>query len=303
MAYDITLLLDGLILVFLCVTIFYAARLSLFMKSFRQGKSDMHRLVRDLNNVIARAESAVIGMKENAADVEAGMKEVIHEAKFLSDELKFMNETGDGLADRLEKLADRNRELVDLMENPSEPASAREYVRTYDLDEVEGGESSDLERTFNIQDFDLDAVELDEDDEFDFLALSDGAYREEDALDGVDHYAESYADGRSENYPPENNMPENNLSASNAPLSKMRHFSIFDRDYIDDLKEESDDEEAANNQDFHSRAEQELFEALQSKKRAHDDYNDDYYEEEGAYHDEDDAETDTHHSRRVSKFS
>ncbi len=271
MGYDITLLLDGLILVFLCVTIFYAARLSLFMKNFRHGKSDIQQMVGELNSMIVRAENAVVSMKEHANDIEGGMREVINEAKFLSDELKFMNETGDGLADRLEKLADRNRELVDLMENPSEPTPPREYVRTYDLDNHDERIPTDLERTFNIQDFDLDSVELDEDDEFDFLALSDGAYREEDALSGVDHYPAA---------PKEQNLP--------------RGFTIFDRDYADD-DEDVYEEEAAYDEDepeFYSRAEQDLFEALQRKKRAL----------EERYGDDDEIDADVDY-RPVSKLS
>jgi hypothetical protein len=295
MGYDITLLLDGLILIFLCVTIFYAARLSLFMKNFRQGKSEMQRLVRELNSVIVRAENAVVSMKEHAGAVEGGMREAINEAKFLSDELKFMNETGDGLADRLEQLADRNRELVDLMENPSEPEQvverAREQIRTFDLDQVEERIPTDLERTFNIQDFDLDAVELDEDDEFDFLALSDGAYREEDALAGEEHYSPS---------PPEH---------------KMRNFTIFDRDYTDEEDSYEEDVSEEGEPDFYSRAEQELFEALQRKKRVFDERysdNDDYDDMESSLESEleteleSDFESHLDHTlghRRVSKLS
>jgi len=43
MTYDVGLLLDGLILVFLSVTIFYAARLSLFMKTFRQSREGLQK--------------------------------------------------------------------------------------------------------------------------------------------------------------------------------------------------------------------------------------------------------------------
>ena len=117
MNYDIGLLLDGLILVFLCVTIFYAARLSMFLKVFREGKTGMEVLIRDLSLTINKAETAIKAMKIHAQETEGELREAINQAKFLSDELGFMNETGDSLANRLEKLADRNRELVDLMEN------------------------------------------------------------------------------------------------------------------------------------------------------------------------------------------
>ena len=253
MGYDITLLLDGLILVFLCVTIFYAARLSLFMKSFRQGRSEMQRLIDDLMVTIDKAESSIAMMKKNAIDVEGEIREVINESKFLSDELRFMNETGDGLANRLEKLADRNRELVDLMENsggigtqkitPYEPSAPKKSVP-----------KPPIEETFEIDDFDLDASTMDEDDEFDFMALGDGAYREEEALGEVEE---------------DLHQPVVNTAAK----SKVRSFAIFDREYEDDLEDDFEFEQSSsseNEMEFHSRAEQDLYEALQRKKQAYD---------------------------------
>ncbi len=249
MEYDVSLLLDGLILVFLCVTIFYAARLSLFMKSFREGRSDMQRLIRDLSATIDKAEASIALMKENATGTEMGIREVINEAKFLSDELRFMNETGDSLADRLEKLADRNRELVDLMESSGGIGTQRITPYEPSAKKMESVETED--KAFEVEDFDLDAADLDEDDEFDFMALADGAYREEEALDEEPIYQSKV-----------------NTEAK----SKVRSFAIFDREYEDSALEEvhNDLPETVEEGRFHSRAEQDLYEALQRKKKAHD---------------------------------
>lgn len=268
MNYDIGLLLDGLILVFLCVTIFYAARLSLFMKTFRQSRTEISKLIRELNVVIVKAEGSIVTMQENAGTTEVAMREAIVEAKFLSDELRFMNETGDSLADRLEKLADRNRELVDLMENAGGigtqkisgiPAASHDVLKKKvqkfkDESYVEPPKSHG-EDPFDIADFDLDADEMDDDDEFDFMALSDGAYREEESL------AEEEAA----------------LHKSQVDLeakSKIRSFAIFDRDHmeedIDFPQDESFGEADSGEQKFHSRAEQDLYEALQRKKNDFD---------------------------------
>ena len=261
MTYDVSLLLDGLILVFLCVTIFYAARLSLFMKTFREGRSDMQRLIKDLSITIDKAESSVGVMKENAQITEAGLREIINEAKFLSEELKFMNETGDSLADRLEKLADRNRELVDLMESsggigtqkimPYEP-SAPAAQPAKKAAPKQSAESYD---PFEISDFDLEA---EDDDEHDFLALSDGAYRKEEA----DQFFKPIE---------EKHQSKVNTDAK----SKVRSFAIFDRDHIseaedDELMTDVATDDQPTDKQFHSRAEQDLYEALQRKKRAFD---------------------------------
>lgn len=220
MTYDTGFILDGLILVFLAVTIFYAARLSLFLKSFRDGRNGMQILIRDLSTTIDKAESSIQVMKQQILESESELREIVNEAKFLSDELRFMNETGDGLAERLEKLADRNREFVNLIEQPNGVS-----VKNHDP------ASGKLDEPFDIEDF-----EIDEDDERDFWALGDGAYREEEA------------------YKPR---------IDTKSKSKVQSFAIFDRDYSDDDAPEDQD----NSSQFKSRAEQDLYEALQRKKR------------------------------------
>lgn len=260
MSYDVSLLLDGLILVFLCVTIFYAARLTLFMKSFRQSRDQISYLIKDLNRVITAAEGSIANMQENAGTTEVVMREAIVEAKFLSDELRFMTETGDGLADRLEKLADRNRELVDVIENAGGIGAQESYTPPPAPPKKTLEEEIYEEDGFNIIDFDLEEG-ADEDDEFDFMALSDGAYREEEAR-AIDYDLTQESEDR---YRPQINAESK---------SKVRSFTIFDRDYMDDYEEESfpqdDMPEFLKEKQFHSTAEQDLYEALQRKKRDFD---------------------------------
>lgn len=117
MTMDAGTIMDGVILVLLCVTIFYAARLSMFMTTFREGRADFERLMDELGRNILRAEQAIKTMRELAANGAQELRDTVNESKFLSDELRFMNEAGDSLANRLEKLAEKNRELIDLLEN------------------------------------------------------------------------------------------------------------------------------------------------------------------------------------------
>lgn len=237
MSYDIGLILDGIILVFLAVTIFYAARLTLFMKSFRESRAAIQSLIRDLSVTIDKAEQSIISLKGDAVDVESSISGVLNESKFIADELKFMNSAGDNLAARLEKLADRNKELVDLMVKsggighmtfegepiPKSPKTKKKVVK---------------EELFEIEDFDFDEG-LDEDDERDFQALEDGAYIE----------------------------TEDTPLVNTDSKSKVRSFAIFDKEFS--LPEETDlqDDEDFDDESFRSKAEQDLYEALQRKKR------------------------------------
>lgn len=264
MSYDVGFLLDGLILVFLSVTIFYAARLSLFLKSFREGKDGMQLLIRDLSVTVDKAEESIKIMKGYALETEEELRAIINEAKFLSDELRFMNESGNGLADRLEKLANRNRELVDLIENSggigtqhviprdagvrekpsSDPWAVADSAKKAMKAKIK--EEQKLEKSFD--DFQINDFDIDEDDEYDFHALDDGAYREEEAQQAEAH--KSRVDTQAK--------------------SKVRSFAIFDRDVAEGQENNIEDDLALDTEvedrQFHSQAEQDLYEALQRRK-------------------------------------
>ena len=107
-------------------------------------------------------------MKANASDTENYVNGVMKEAKFLADELSYMTQSGDKLANRLEKVADRNKELITLIEKSGgigEPPMSRTVTAP----------AEDDDNPFEIFDVDLDD-DLDADDEADFLALEDGTY-------------------------------------------------------------------------------------------------------------------------------
>lgn len=237
MSYDVGLIIDGLILVFLAVTIFYAARLTLFMKSFRESREALQLLIRDLTGIIQKSEMAIATMKSEATQIETEAVEVLKEAKFIADELKFMNSAGDNLAERLGKLADRNKELVDIMVK-SGGIGHMTFEGAPVVKSPKLKKKVVQEKPFEIDDFDFDE-NLDEDDERDFQALEDGAYIESEKP-----------------------------SIDTNSKSKVRSFAIFDKEFVldDDLDDEQNDAEF-DDQNFRSQAEQDLYEALQRKKR------------------------------------
>lgn len=111
-------ILDGLIILLLGATVFFAARLSLHLKTFRDSRKDLERLIRDLSTHIQRAEGAIGGLRETARDTGRDLQAMINEAKALSEELQLMHEAGDNLAGRLEKLAERNRTIAERLSDP-----------------------------------------------------------------------------------------------------------------------------------------------------------------------------------------
>lgn len=102
--------LNGVLLALLCATIFFAVRLSLSLKAFRESRAGLSALISDLSRNIDQAQIAIAGLRESARDAGKDLQEKIAAARSLRDELDLMTESGENLAKRLENLATRARE-------------------------------------------------------------------------------------------------------------------------------------------------------------------------------------------------
>ena len=237
-------------LFFWAVTIFYATRLTLFFKNFRDGRDAVEILIRDLSVTVDKAQASIGTMKQEAQKSEQALREVVNEAKFIADELRFMNESGDGLAGRLEKLADRNRELLDLLDDAGGIGSHKiDIPKDVPAKKTYKKKPRPVERdAFPLDDedeFDMDKFDLDAEDEADFLALA--------KIDG------------------ETDLPSVGKEKAQPP-AKEHAFSIFDRDHAEEpvqtqppAKQKKSKPEKQER--FYSRAEQDLYDALQRRKR------------------------------------
>lgn len=104
---QIGLMLNGIMLLLLAATIFFSARLSLHLKTFRDSRKDMDKVIRDLADNVRRAEQAIAGLRETARESGRDLQGMINEARALSDELQIMSESGNSLAKRLERVSER----------------------------------------------------------------------------------------------------------------------------------------------------------------------------------------------------
>lgn len=116
MGFTVGFVVDVAVLVLLAFTAYLAFRLNGHLRNFRESRSDMEGLVNRLSANIERAEKAIAGLQVSARNSGADMDKKIKESKFLADELNFMNEAGNVLATRLEKLAEANRALLGQIE-------------------------------------------------------------------------------------------------------------------------------------------------------------------------------------------
>ncbi len=99
------LILDGVILVLLVATVFFAARLSLHLNQFRDNRRELETLLRTLSSQIDRAERVLENLKKVAHDSTRELQEQIDDAQSLGDELQIMMDSGGRLAARLEQAA------------------------------------------------------------------------------------------------------------------------------------------------------------------------------------------------------
>ncbi len=113
---NFALVMDVSMLLLLAATVFLAGKLTFSLRNFKESRFEMEGLVNRLTSNIDKAERAVGGLQNGARNAGKELDEIIREARALTDELKFMNETGNNLANRLEKLAEKNRALMDKVE-------------------------------------------------------------------------------------------------------------------------------------------------------------------------------------------
>jgi hypothetical protein len=99
------LILDILVIALLGATIFYAATLSRRLAQLRGDRGELQSAVRALAEAAAKAESSVRGLRNSADEAGGKLQTQIDRARALRDELTFLVDAGEHLADRLEQAA------------------------------------------------------------------------------------------------------------------------------------------------------------------------------------------------------
>jgi ABC-type transporter Mla subunit MlaD len=112
-ALSLSLVLDIFIVILLAGTIFYTARLSFYLKNFRQNRSELKQIIADLSKQIDKAEKSIDGLHKAADEAGADLQSRMNKANSMFDELDIIVQTGDSLATRLEDLAVKNRKIIE----------------------------------------------------------------------------------------------------------------------------------------------------------------------------------------------
>lgn len=99
---DISLILDGAMIILLLVTIGFAITLNRRLARLRHSKQDMERLIAELSRACSRAEAAIQQLRRASEEGGRKLREAVASAETLRQDLAFLNERGTVLADRLE---------------------------------------------------------------------------------------------------------------------------------------------------------------------------------------------------------
>lgn len=106
---NIELLINLAIIVLLIPAIIYTYRLNKNLKELRENQKSLAQLVSALNEATFKAENSIPKLKSETEHSSEGLKEVVDTAKEIKNDLLFINERADSLADRLENVISSSR--------------------------------------------------------------------------------------------------------------------------------------------------------------------------------------------------
>ena len=124
---NLEFIIDVVIIALLIPTIIYAYNLNKSLNMLRQNQKSMAQLISALNEATFKAESSIPKLKSVTEHSSEGLKEVVDNAKELKNDLLFINERADSLADRLENVISSSRNI--------ENQSANKNANKADLDD------------------------------------------------------------------------------------------------------------------------------------------------------------------------
>lgn len=103
----ISIVIDVVMVGLLAATIAYAIILNRQIIALRESRGEMAELIQGLNDAMARAETGVRTLKKAASDTGEDLQRTVNKAQTLRDELEFMIEAADVLANRLGSVGER----------------------------------------------------------------------------------------------------------------------------------------------------------------------------------------------------
>ncbi len=96
--------IDALVAALLLVTIYFAVSLNRKLNQLRTSRAEFEKLVGEFGAAAVVTEGSIAALKDSTVEKQAALQENINRAEALRDELTFMLDRGDGLAEQLHGL-------------------------------------------------------------------------------------------------------------------------------------------------------------------------------------------------------
>ena len=101
-------LIDGILIILLVATIFCAVSLSRRLSSLRSDKKNLEKLMGEFHHISEKADKSLTGIRATAEEVSRELAEANAKSRSMRDELAFLVERADRLA---EKIATNSNDL------------------------------------------------------------------------------------------------------------------------------------------------------------------------------------------------
>jgi hypothetical protein len=98
-------LLDLILIGVVAAGLVQAVRLIRHLRELKQSRAEMERFVRDFNATVLRAENGIRTLKQTARENGDDLEKLVGKAGLIRDELQFIVESADHLAERLTSAA------------------------------------------------------------------------------------------------------------------------------------------------------------------------------------------------------
>ena len=102
-------LIDGILIILLVATIFCAVSLSRRLSSLRSDKKNLEKLMGEFHHISEKADKSLTGIRATAEEVSRELAEANAKSRSMRDELAFLVERADRLA---EKIATNSNDLL-----------------------------------------------------------------------------------------------------------------------------------------------------------------------------------------------
>ena len=97
--------LDLILIGMVAIGLYQAMRLIKHLSGLRQGRVEMERFVHEFNATVIRAEAGIKGLRNAARESGDDLEKLVEKAYMVRDELQFLVESADQIAERLSQSA------------------------------------------------------------------------------------------------------------------------------------------------------------------------------------------------------